>query len=194
VNVLEIVTATRSLAENDQSIPEADIVIWIDQAINRINTALQANIPMIKGLPTSSVPQFDPRFHEALVLFCVGKYRESDSAYNDAQYFMGQFQDMTIQMQRDMVLLPSTQVGYDWLQLVGVTGTYVYNLNIPSGSYYDNIEVFLKDVKLEYYTVNSANQTLSIKATQTITTGDKITVHFENNSDLNNPPYQWWGF
>ena len=194
MKVDEIVTATRSLAENDQSIPQADIITWIDQGINRINTAMQANIPLVTGLPTTTVPAFDPRFHESLVLFCVAKYRESDSAYNDAQYFMGQFGDMVLTMQRDMELLPSTEMGYDWLQLVATTSKYIYDLSIPSGSYYDNIEVYVKDVKITKYTVSPTAKTLNISPTVTLTTGDKITVHFENNSDLNSPPYQWWGF
>jgi hypothetical protein len=32
----------------------------------------------------------------------------------------------------------------------------------------------------------------TITILKTLTVNDKITVNFENNSDLNAPPYSWW--
>jgi hypothetical protein len=69
----------------------------------------------------------------------------------------------------------------------------VYNLDIPYGSYFDEIVVYLNDIKLlsTDYTIQMDTGTITIL--KTLTVNDKITVNFENNSDLNNPPYQWWG-
>jgi hypothetical protein len=41
------------------------------------------------------------------------------------------------------------------------------------------------------YNINQGTGTLTMIAALTV--NDKITVKFENNSDLNNPPYSWWG-
>jgi hypothetical protein len=69
----------------------------------------------------------------------------------------------------------------------------VYNLDIPYGSYFDDIFVYLNDVKLTSgFTIDSNNGTITF-VTVTLTVNDKITVQFENNSDLNSPPYGWWG-
>lgn len=191
----EIITRIKSLAENDQSIPNTDITSWVDDAINRINVALQCNIPTTGGNITTLVPAFDPRFHECLVLFGVGRYRESDSDYNSSQYFMNQFESMLNTMQRDMVLQPSTRVDYNVQQIVATTGTLVYTLTIPYGSYFDMFNVYKNDVLVDQlnYRISLTSKSITFIGI-TLATNDKITIVFENNSDLNNPPYQWWTF
>jgi hypothetical protein len=187
----EIMDAIISLAENDQSIDDVAMSTWVAQGINRINVALNTNFP--SSLSGSDEPAFDSRYHESLVIFGVAKYRESDSAYSDAQYFMQQFETMLQKMQRDMVVPPSYQTDYNYKQIVVTDATtFVYNLDIPSGSYFDEIVVYLNDVPLTTgYAISQLNGTITF--TTTLTVKDKITVKFENNSDLNNPPYQWWG-
>jgi hypothetical protein len=189
----EIMDAIISLAENDQSIDDVAMSTWVSQGINRINVALKTNFP--SSLAGSEEPAFDSRYHESLVIFGVAKYRESDSAYADAQYFMQQFNDMLLQMERDMEIPPSDQTDYNYKQiLVTNAGTVVYNLDIPYGSYFDDITVYLNDnplVNRTDYNINQGTGTLTMIAALTV--NDKITVKFENNSDLNNPPYSWWG-
>jgi hypothetical protein len=188
----EIFDAIISLAENDQSIDDVAMATWVSQGINRINMALNTTFP--SSLNGTDEPAFDSRYHEALVIFGVAKYRESDSAYADAQYFHQQFDDMVMRMQRDMVIPPSYKSDYNYKQIV-VTNptTIVYNLDIPYGSYFDDIFVYLNDVKLTSgFTIDSNNGTITF-VTVTLTVNDKITVQFENNSDLNSPPYGWWG-
>jgi hypothetical protein len=188
----EIMDAIISLAENDQSIDDVAMSTWVSQGINRINAALNVNFP--SSLSGSDEPAFDARYHEALVIFGVAKYRESDSAYSDAQYFMQQFDAMVMKMQRDMVIPPSYQTDYNYKQIV-VTNptTIVYNLDIPSGSYFDDIVIYLNDIVVPSgFTIDSTAGTITF-LTVTLTVNDKITVKFENNSDLNAPPYQWWG-
>jgi hypothetical protein len=64
----------------------------------------------------------------------------------------------------------------------------VYNLDIPSGSYFDDIVVYLNDVKIPSgFTIDSINGTITF-TTVTLTVNDKITVKFENNSDLKFSP------
>jgi hypothetical protein len=196
MNMTEIFANTKSLAENDQSIPNADITAWVDMAIDRINAAIQCAIPKTKGQPLTYTPAFDTRYHEALVIFGVAKYRESDSAYNDAQYFMQQFDTMLMQMQRDMVKLPSTRTDYNIQQIVVSSSTqFSYNLTIPSGSYFDIINVYKNDVLMSSneYTISNVSNTIIFKGVSLVV-GDKITIEFENNSDLNAPPYSWWTF
>lgn len=188
----EIKESIMSLAENDQSIDDVAMETWIKQGINRINVALNVNIPT--DIIASQEPQFDERFHEALVLFGVAKYRESDSSYADAQYFTAQFEDMLKQMQRDMVVSPSLRTDYNYQQIVVVNSSVLsYNLTMPYGSYFDSVEVYQNDVFVDprYYTLSLQNKTLTFKG-MTLASGDKLTIKFENNSDLNNPPYQWW--
>jgi hypothetical protein len=196
MNMTEIFAAVKELAENDQSIADATITRWIDQGINRINQALQSNIPKTSGQPETYVPAFDERFHESLVLFGAAKYYEGDSSYNNAQYFMGEFDSMVNTMQRDMVLKPSTIVDYNTQQIIVTdTSAFSYTLNMPYGSYFDVIEVFVNDVPVDpkYYTINSATRTLVFIGIPLVL-NDKITVRFENNSDLNAAPYSWWTF
>lgn len=187
---------TKLQAENDQAIPNTDITTWVDQAIDRINMALQCNIPKTSGQATTYVPAFDERYHESLVLFAVAKYRESDSDYNSANYFMGQFDQMLMTMQRDMKILPSTRVDFNVQQIVITDITdMIYTLDIPFGSYFDNINVYKNDVIVDskYYGLSVENKTITFKGL-TLVLNDKITIVFENNSDLNAPPYHWWSF
>jgi hypothetical protein len=191
----EILERVIELAENDQSISETSVTAWVDMAINRINQSLQSNIPVTTGQPTNYVPEFDVRFHESLVLFAVAKYYESDSSYSNSQYFLGQFEQMLNTMQRDMVLKPSTIVDYNTQQIIVTdVAAFSYSLSMPYGSYFDTIEVFINDVPVDpkYYSINSATRTLVLIGIALVL-NDKITVRFENNSDLNSPPYQWWG-
>lgn len=195
MQMTELFAAVKKLAEDDQSIDNGLITDWIDLAINRINQSLQSSIPITKGQPTTYVPAFDPRFHEALVLFAVAKYYEADSSYNNAQYFLGEFNQMVNTMQRDMVLKPSTIVDYNTQQIVVTdAAVFSYSLSMPYGSYFDTIEIFINDVPVDpkYYSINSATRTLVLIGVALVL-NDKITVRFENNSDLNSPPYQWWG-
>jgi hypothetical protein len=189
----EIITKTKSLAENDQSIASTDITAWVDDAIQRINQAMQCNIATTGGNTSTLVPAFDPRFHECLVNFCVGRYRESDSDYNGAQYWMNKFENMLNLMQRDMVLQPSSRVDYNVQQILATSGTLVYTLTIPSGSYLDIITVYKNDVLVDPsgYSISGINKNITFSGI-TFATNDKITIVFENNSDLNNPPYLWW--
>jgi hypothetical protein len=191
----EIITKTKSLAENDQSIANADITGWVDDAIGRINQAMKSNIPTTGGNTTTLVPAFDVRFHEALVIFAVAKYRESDSDYQSAQYFLGTFDDMLKIMQRDMTLLPSVRVDNNVQQIVVPnTTTFIFTLVMDYGSYFDNISVYNNDVLVDekYYKLDVTNRQITFIA-YTFATNDKVTILFENNSDLSNPPYQWWG-
>lgn len=190
----EIAEAIVSLAENDQSIDDVAMSTWVSQAINRINVALNVNFP--SSISGTNVPAFDSRYHEALVIFGVAKYRESDSAYNDAQYFMVQFNEMLKTMQRDMEIPPSYKKDYNHQQIVVTNAiTFMYNLDIPYGSYFDDITVYLNDklVDNKNYAVSMNNKTITF-TTVSFVVGDKITIKFENNSDLNAPPYQWWTF
>lgn len=194
MKVSEIVAAVRSGAENDMSIPEADIIQWIDFGINRINTALECNIPKVTGQATTIEPSFDSRYHEALVIYGVNKYREADGDYNAAQYLLGQFDSMVNDMQRDMVIQPSIKADYNYQQIVVTNAsTLTYNLTMPSGSYFDQVVVYKNDVELDPSTYTISFQYKTIKLTGTLAVNDKITIKFENNSDLNSPPYQWWG-
>lgn len=189
----EIIEAIITLAEGDQSISDVAVHRWIAQGIDRINMALHTSIP--NSIIGTEEPQFDKRFHESLVLFGIAKYRESDSDYAAGQYFLAQFEDMVRVMQRDMVIQPSIRTDYNVQQIV-VTNilTFMYTLTIPSGSYYDTIKVYRNDSLLNSntYMINVTAQTLTLVGI-TLVLNDKITVEFENNSDLNDPPYQWWG-
>lgn len=191
----EIIAKVKSLAENDQSIANADITGWVDDAIGRINQAMKSNIPTTAGNTTSLVPAFDVRFHEALVIFAVAKYRESDADFQSAQYFSMQFDDMVRTMQRDMTLLPSVRVD-DQIQQIIVTNAsvFTYNLIMDYGSYFDYVSVYKNDILVDplNYSTSLQKRQITFKGI-TLAVNDKITILFENNSDLNNPPYQWWG-
>jgi hypothetical protein len=191
----EIVDQIVAMAEGDQSIDDVVLSSWISQGIDRINVAMKSNIP--NKLSGSDEPLFDKRFHEALVLFAVSKYRAADASYNDADYFMNEFNTMLMTMERDMVVLPSLMGGDQHLQITAVAGQQIYSLSLPNGSYYDVIEVYVNDVLKTYitdYTINMTTKLLTFTGTTTFVDGDKITVKYENNSDLNNPPYGWWGW
>jgi hypothetical protein len=190
----EIVEAIISLAENDQSIDDVALARWVSNGIDRINITLNTSFP--SSLSGTEEPAFDSRFHEALVVFGVAKYRESDTSYNDAQYFMQQFNDMLMVMQRDMEIPPAFRKDKDVQQIV-VTNptTIVYDLSMPYGSYFDYISVY-KNNEL----VNPINYRITLNTKKITFQGislvpdDRITIVFENNSDLNAPPYQWWTF
>lgn len=190
----EIHASVRSLSENDLSIPTADIDRWVDDAINRINTTLEANIPTVSGKGADYIPEFDPRYHEILVLFAANRYRESDADFNSAQYFLANFNDMLMDMQRDMHVPPSLKQHHDYQQInVTDAGQTVYYLSMPTGSYFDLVRVYINDAEVNprSYSISFSNRTITMKTSLSVM--DKITVQFENNSDLNYPPYQWWG-
>lgn len=194
MQLADIKTYVKNLAEQDLSIQDADILRWINSAIDRINVALQADIPKITTQPDTYEPEFDSRFHESLILFANAKYRESDADFNSAGYFMNEFNSMLITMQRDMNIKPSQRKDRDVQQIVVTNAsTLVYNLTMPYGSYFDLIQVYKNDVL-----VDPINYRLTLNTKQitfqgiTLAVNDKITVVFENNSDLNNPPYEWW--
>jgi hypothetical protein len=190
----EIVEGIISLAENDQSIDDIAVSRWISNGIDRINTTLNAHFP--SSLSGTDVPAFDERYHECLIIFGVAKYRESDSSYGDADYFMNQFNNLLMSMQRDMEVPPAFRKDRDTQQIVvtDVT-TMVYDLGMPYGSYFDYINVYKNNVLLKStdYRVSSISKQL-ILINVSLLINDKITIVFENNSDLNAPPYQWWTF
>lgn len=196
MQLVEMKAYVKSLAEQDLSITDADIVRWIDSAIDRINVALQCKIPSVTGQPDTYEPEFDSRFHESLVIFANAKYRESDADFNSATYFMNEFDKMLMNMQRDMELKPSTRKDYNVQQIV-VTNptTMVYDLSMPYGSYFDYVKVYHNDVELNphSYTFDVNTKKVTMKGISLVL-NDKITILFENNSDLNNPPYAWWSF
>jgi hypothetical protein len=188
----EIVEAIISLAENDQSIDDVALARWIANGIDRINITLNTSFP--SSLSGTEEPAFDSRFHESLILFGVAKYRESDSSYNDAQYFMQQFNDMIMVMQRDMEIPAAFRKDKDVQQIV-VTNptTLVYDLSMPYGSYFDYISVYKNNelVNPISYRITLNTKKITFQGISLVS-DDRITVIFENNSDLNAPPYQWW--
>lgn len=190
----EIRAYVKDLAEQDLSITDPQINRWLDSAIDRINTALESAIPKVTGKAETYVPEFDERYHEALVIFANAKYRESDADFNSAGYFMNTFNDMLMDMQRDITIPPSFRRDKDVQQIVVTNDTtMVYNLSIPSGSYYDYITVYHNDVELPQgnYSMNGRLKTLTLTGV-TLAVDDTITVVFNNKSDLNQPPYSWW--
>lgn len=192
----EIRNYIKSLAENDLSISNADIERWINSGIDRINMALQCAIPKVTGKNDAYIPEFDERFHESLVLFGNAKYRESDADFSSAQYFMATFNDMLMQMQRDMELKPSTRRDFNVQQIVVSDVSILnYKLTMPYGSYFDTIKVYKNDVEIDAinFRINLTNREIIFQGIALVV-NDKITIVFENNSDLNEPPYSWWTF
>jgi hypothetical protein len=191
----EIRAYVKDLAEQDLSITDAQVDRWVNTAIDRINTALESNIPRIaSGAATTYEPEFDSRYHEVLVIFANAKYRESDADFNSAGYFMNTFNDMLMDMQRDMEIPPAFRKDKDVQQIVVTNATtMVYDLSMPYGSYFDYIQVYRNNVPL-----NTINYRITLNTKQitlqglTLTVGDKITVVFENDSALNQPPHAWW--
>lgn len=192
----EIITNVKILAENDQSISQEDVIRWVNLGINRINQHLQVNIPNVSSEDLNVEPDFDKRFHESLVLFSVAKYYESDASYNNSIYYMNQFDYMVRVMQRDMNVKPSQRADYNVQQIVvGQDVAYEYYLEMPYGSYFDNIEVYVNDklIDKKHYTLDMSRRIIRFNGI-TLDSNDKITIVYENNSDLNSPPYAWWGW
>lgn len=190
----EIKTYIKDLAEQDLSITDAQCVRWIDSGIGRMNTTLHTAIPKVTGKPDTYIPEFDEEYHEALVIFANAKYRESDGDFNSATYFMNTFNDMLMSMQRDMTIKPSFRRDYNVQQIVVSNSTVLsYDLSMPYGSYFDKIEVYKNDVLVDpiNYRITLNTKKITFQGIS-LTVNDKITVVFENNSDLNNPPYEWW--
>lgn len=196
MKLVDLFAYVKSLSENDQSILDVDIYRWVDSAIDRINIACKSSIPKTTGQPTTYEPEFDTRFHEALLLFAEARYRESDSDYNASQYFMRTFNEMVSEMQRDMTIKPSMRADNQVQQIVvSNASTMIYTLTMDYGSYFDLMSVYKNDVLVDpkWYTTSINNKTITFKGV-TFAINDKITIVFENNSDLNNPPYGWWTF
>lgn len=192
----EMITNVKILAENDQSISQEDVIRWVNLGINRINQHLQTNIPNVSSADLNAEPEFDKRFHESLVIFAVAKYYESDASYNNSIYYMNQFDDMVRVMQRDMKIKPSQRADYNVQQIVvDQTISYEYPLEMPYGSYFDNVEVYVNDILVDskYYTLDINRRVIRFNGIS-LNPYDKITIVYENNSDLNSPPYVWWGW
>lgn len=195
----ELKSAVITLAEHDTSIADADLIIWLNQGIQRINTILNSNFPILPNYvvpPNSTVPAFDVRYHEALVVFAVGKYREADSDYNSATYMMNQFMETTGLMKRDMAIPPSYQVS-DTVQQIVVTDITVltYNLVMLYGSYFDKIDVYQNNILLTddgtVYSIDQLNRQITF-TNIILAVNDQLTIDFQLNSVLNQPPYEWW--
>lgn len=196
MKVDDIIREVKRLADDDQSIKTSDIQDWIDLGIDEINQNLKSNIPYISSLATSTIPKFDSRYHSILIKWCVAKYREGDSDYTAAQYFMKQFTDTLDMMQRDMPVPPSLRNDDSIIQLTATSdGQSIYNIpTLPLGSYYGSLKVYQNDSEItDYCTFNSRTKQMVIDTTSvTIKTNDTISIDFEINSELDNPPYTWW--
>ena len=192
----ELKAYIKDLAEQDLSITDLQATRWIDSGINRINTALECNTPLVTGQPDTYEPEFDERYHEALIIFANAKYRESDADFSSATYFMNSFNDMLMDMQRDMVILPSVRKDKDVQQIVVTDGTTIsYTLSMPYGSYFDYIQVYKNNVIVEpiNYRITLNTKTITFQGISLVP-NDKITIVFENDSALNQPPHAWWTF
>lgn len=192
----DIIRIAKRLCDDDQSIQTSDLTDWIDMGIDELNKNLSIQIPHIAGLPTNSTsPNFDSRYHNILVDYCIIKYREGDSDYNASGYFLKVFNDKLQQMERDMPKNPSIRTDYDVMQLTPPDTTGVIPTNqLPYGAYFDNIRIYQNDVDItSYCTLDSVAMTLTIDITQlTVAITDKITIVFDNNAEMENPPYSWW--
>lgn len=192
----DIIRIAKRLCDDDQSIQTSDLTDWIDMGIDELNKNLSIQIPHITGLPTNSTsPNFDSRYHNILVDYCIIKYREGDSDYNASGYFLKVFNDKLQQMERDMPKNPSIRTDYDVMQLTPPDTTGVIPTNqLPYGAYFDNIRIYQNDVDItSYCTLDSVAMTLTIDITQlTVAITDKITIVFDNNAEMENPPYSWW--
>lgn len=192
----DIIRIAKRLCDDDQSIQTSDLTDWIDMGIDELNKNLSIQIPHITGLPTNSTsPNFDSRYHNILVDYCIIKYREGDSDYNASGYFLKVFNDKLQQMERDMPKNPSIRTDYDVMQLTPPDTTGVIpTTQLPYGAYFDNIRIYQNDVDItSYCTLDSVAMTLTIDITQlTVAITDKITIVFDNNAEMENPPYSWW--
>lgn len=194
MNLGDLKRKIKSLAENDQSIAVTDMTDWLDDAIDDINTALKSNFSKATGQADTWEPEFDSRYHEALLIFAQKRYREADADYSSAQYWDNKFTVKLMDMQRDMKVPPSFRADPEVQQIVITDPTNaIYNLTMDFGSYFDVLEVYQNDslVSPSYYKVSLNSQQITF--TQTLEYNDKITIVFQENSDLNNPPYEWWG-
>lgn len=192
----DIIRITKRLCDDDQSIQTSDLTDWIDLGIDDINQMLGTNIAHITGQPTNTTsPNFDSRYHQCLVFFCVAKYREGDSDYNAAQYMGKKFEDMLAVMQRDMPLNPSIRKDDNVLQLVAADTTGIFDVStLDNGAYFSLLLVYQNDKDIsKYCTFNHLTEQMTVDIVNApIAVNDKITIIFEMNSAINNPPYEWW--
>lgn len=192
----DIIRITKRLCDDDQSITNSDLTDWIDMGIDAINQQIGANIDHITGQPTNTTsPNFDSRYHQSLVDFCVMQYRLGDSDYNAAAIFEKKFGDMLALMQRDMPLNPSVRKDDYVLQLVAADTSGIFDTSaLDSGVYFNVLLVYQNDKEITQYcrfdyvteqmTVDTGNAPIAVN--------DKITIVFEENPALNNPPFDWW--
>lgn len=201
MNLTTIYSRVKSLAENDQSIVNTDIDGWLDSAINKINQMCQSKFPVVSGNAGTYTPQFDDRYHDALVLFAVGRYRESDSDYNGASYFMNQFDSMVRDMQRDMYIPYCFRKDYNVYSFTYDTAKSIWDIDLPPSAYYGTIIVYIaplgnavneKRLDPKYYTINADDNTITLKATYTFALTDIISLNYEANAAFESPPYGNW--
>lgn len=193
MKVSEIITHVKTLSE-DQSIADATVLTWLNLGINRINLAVNGNISPVVLAPDNP-PDFDARYHESLVLYGVVKYKESDSAFADAQYFQQQFEIMLTEMQRDLNLRPSQWMDNNIQQIVVASSSVkTYNLVMSEGSQYGTIRVYQNDTEIYDWTTKFTTEpnTITIGGTITLAVNDKLTIKWEDHSEFTAPPYEHW--
>lgn len=90
MNLSQLQSALNSLA--DDVVPSSDALPWLNAGKDKMAQRAYAIFPDLAN--STDTPVFEAKWHYCIALYAASKYKEQDSAINEAQNYMAQFQEM----------------------------------------------------------------------------------------------------
>lgn len=176
----------------DDVVENEDALEWLNEAQKVMGIAVGAKFPDLT-IDIGSTFVFDERYHHIPVLYACARYKEQDSAINEAMNFHQQFEEQKREFVENYEIPPRYREDRMTQQFIADEGQTVFTITkpgYPTNSYGDLI-VYVNDVPVTFslYSVSSRSFTLLKPCNE----GDHVTAIWEEHFDMVEPPYPWWG-
>lgn len=166
-------------------------VRWFNQAQNRMASSVKAIFTQFStDTSLTTIIDVPDKWAEALVLFAAAKYKEVDTALQEANNFMAQFQEVHKEFTENFQVPVQLLDDHNVQQFVATAGQTDFTITKQGFSPAVGVlKVFVNGVETTDFQSNDTVFTLTTGAN----VSDKVTALWEVHGDLIAPPYSWMG-
>lgn len=176
----------------DDVVATPDAVEWLNEAQNLMGIAVGAKFPQLVSTNMSGTFVFDERFHSIPIMFASARYKEQDSSLQEANNFMGQFEEFKKEFVENYEVPMRYKEDRYTQQFIATNGQDTFTITkVDYDPRSGDLKVYRNDLPIDL-NYKGWGTDKSFQLSIPCVAGDAVTATWEYHSDQQEPPYSWW--
>lgn len=168
-----------------------DAVDWLNEAKDIMGIAVGAKFPDLVETNLADTFPFDDKYHKIPILFASARFKEKDSALQEAGNFMRQFEEFKREFVENYEVPPRYRDDRQSQQFTATEQQDTFTITKTGyAASSGELKVYVNDRLAEVLTINLQDNSFTLM--DNCAAGDAVTASWEEHPDLQEPPYPWW--